>query len=384
MEAAGTVFECSYAPLRNGEGAVVGVVGVAGDLCDGRTGGSSCGGGGWLARFVESSPDLVTVAGSDGRIRYVSPAVEPLLGYTPEELVGLAPGLAGLVEEIIHPEDRELAARELAEAASGPAGPRPPVVAVRARHKDGSWRHFEGHVNNLTDDPAVGLVFVSRDVTERVRAEEEVRRLNGSLEAMVRERTARLREAVAGLEENERRLKESEERFRLAFEAAAVGMAHVAPGGAWLRVNDELSRIVGYGREEILGLTFQDITHPDDLGADLRHVERMLAGKISTYSMEKRYLRKDRARIWVRLTVSMVRDYRGEPDYFVSVVEDVTERKLRELVPDGLTPKELEVLRLICEGHTNREIASKLRYSTSTIKLHVQSILAKLRAKDRK
>lgn len=227
-------------------------------------------------------------------------------------------------------------------------------------------------------------MFVSRDVTERVRAEEEVRCLNRRLEAMVRERRAHLQEAISGLEENERRLKESEERFRLAFEAAAVGMAHVAPDGAWLRVNAELSRIVGYGREELLGLTFQDITHPDDLGADLRHVERMLRGEVSTYSMEKRYVRKDLSRIWVKLTVSMVRNHSDDPDYFVSVVEDITERKLGELVLDGLTPREIEVLRRVSQGQTNQEIAGELRYSTGTIKLCVQAILVKLRARNRK
>lgn len=383
VEAGGTLFECSYAPLRNG-GDVVGAVGVARDLRGGRAGGSSCGGEDWFARYVESSPDLVTVAGPDGRIRYVTPAVEDLLGYTPEEFAGLAPDLAGLVEEIIHPEDWELAVRELAEAASGPVGPRPPVVAVRAKHKDGSWRFHEGYVNNLAEDPLVGgLVFVSRDVTERVRAEEEVRRLNEGLEAMVRERTARLQEAVLVLEENERRLKESEERFRLAFEAAAVGIAHVSPGGRWIRVNDKLCEILGYGREELLSLTFQDITHPDDLDADLEHVEGMLRGEISTYSMEKRYIRKDRSRIWARLTVSMVRDH-GDADYFVSIVEDVTGRKLHEIVPDALTPRELDVLRLVSQGRTNGQIAAKLRYSTGTIKLCVQAILVKLRARNRK
>ena len=386
VEVEGLVLECSYAPLRNGEGSVVGAVGVARNLRGGRAGvPSSCGGEDWFARFVESSPDLVTVAGPDGLVRYVTPAVEGLLGYTPEEFVGLAPDLPRLVEEIIHPEDWEIAVRELAEAASSPAGPRPPVVAVRVRHKDGSWRSFEGHVNNLVDDPAVGgLVFVSRDVTERVRAEEEIRRLNEGLETMVRERTKRLEAAIAVLEENERRLKESEERFRLAFEAAAVGMAHVAPDGRWIRVNDKLCEIVGYGREELLGLTFQDITHPDDLDADLEHVRALLRGELSTYSMEKRYIKRDLSRIWARLTVSIVRAHANAPDYFVSVVEDVTERKLEELVPDALTSRELNVLRLVSEGRTNGQIAGELRYSTGTIKHRVQTILVKLRAKTRK
>ena len=83
-------------------------------------------------------------------------------------------------------------------------------------------------------------------------------------------------------------LKESEERFRATFHQAAVGVAHVGLDGRWLRVNERLSEIVGYPREELLGLTFQDITHPEDLETDLGYVRRLLAGESETYSIEKR------------------------------------------------------------------------------------------------
>ncbi|MDP9474747.1 MAG: PAS domain S-box protein [Actinomycetota bacterium] len=173
-------------------------------------------------------------------------------------------------------------------------------------------------------------------------------------------------------------LRESEERFRLAFEAAAVGMAHVAPDGRWLEINGKLSEIVGYPPEELLSLTFQDITHPDDLKKDLEHVRRMLVGEIDEYSMEKRYLRKDGRRVWASLRVSLVRDAYGEPGYFVSVIEEITERKHKELVPDPLTARELEVLGLVARRQTNKQIAEDLSYSLGTIKLHVQRIIAKL------
>ncbi|WP_439627054.1 PAS domain S-box protein [Gemmata sp.] len=104
-------------------------------------------------------------------------------------------------------------------------------------------------------------------------------------------------------------------------------MAHVRPDGRWLRVNRKLCDILGYGHDELLGLTFQDITHPADLAADLAHVERLLAGDIPTYAMEKRYVRKDRSPVWVNLTVSLARTPRGRPDYFISVVEDISPRK---------------------------------------------------------
>jgi PAS domain S-box-containing protein len=125
-------------------------------------------------------------------------------------------------------------------------------------------------------------------------------------------------------------LAKSEARFRATFENAAVGMAHVAPDGRWLRVNEALCRIVGYPADELVTKSFQDITHPDDLVADLAEVEGMLDGEIDRYNMDKRYLRKDGSIVWVRLTVGGVRKSDGSIDYFVSVVEDISARKQAE------------------------------------------------------
>jgi PAS domain S-box-containing protein len=125
----------------------------------------------------------------------------------------------------------------------------------------------------------------------------------------------------------EKALRESEERFRATFEQAAVGVSHVALDGSWIRVNQKLCDIVGYPRGELLSLTFQDITHPDDLDRDVGHLRRMLEGEMGTYSTEKRYIRKDGSLIWVNLTTSLLRDPFGEPKYFISVTEDTAERK---------------------------------------------------------
>jgi PAS domain S-box-containing protein len=157
----------------------------------------------------------------------------------------------------------------------------------------------------------------------------------------------------------------------------------VAPDGRWLRTNGKLSEIVGYTKEELLSLTFQDITHPEDLEKDLEHVNRMLLGEIETYSMEKRYVKKGGARVWVDLTVSSLRSGSGGISCFVSVVEDITERKLEEMMPDPLTGRELEVLRLVAGGRTNREIAKTLNYSVGMVKIHVGRIIAKLGARNR-
>jgi PAS domain S-box-containing protein len=129
-------------------------------------------------------------------------------------------------------------------------------------------------------------------------------------------------------------LQDSEKRFEATFEQAAVGMALVGLDGQWLRVNHKLCEIVGYSQPELLNKTFQDITHTDDLERDLMLVEQMLAGTIATYSMEKRYLRKDGCQIWVNLIVALARKPDGTPDYFISTVEDIDARKLATLELD--------------------------------------------------
>ncbi len=129
------------------------------------------------------------------------------------------------------------------------------------------------------------------------------------------------------LEEN---LREREARFRGTFENAAVGIAHVSTKGEWLDMNDRLCQITGYSREELLQLTFQDITHPDDLQLDLEQMNQMLRGEIDGYKMEKRYIRKDGEPVWVLLTGSAIRE-KGVIQYFISVIEDIIERKKAEL-----------------------------------------------------
>ena len=124
----------------------------------------------------------------------------------------------------------------------------------------------------------------------------------------------------------EAELRESETRYRGTFENAAMGVANVALDGRWIEVNQRLCDIVGYTREELLAGTFQDITHPDDLEEDLDHVRALLAGDVESYTMDKRYIRKDGTIVWIGLTVSLLADD-GAPRYFVSVIRDITERK---------------------------------------------------------
>jgi PAS domain S-box-containing protein len=122
--------------------------------------------------------------------------------------------------------------------------------------------------------------------------------------------------------------REGEARFRAAFEGAAHGIALVSSEGRWLMVNRALCALLGYTEAEMLAADFQSLTHPDDLEADLALVRRTLAGEIDRYELEKRYLHKEGRVIPTLLTVSLVRDERGAPRYFVSQVIDLT--RLRE------------------------------------------------------
>jgi len=128
----------------------------------------------------------------------------------------------------------------------------------------------------------------------------------------------------------ERALKESEARFRSTFDNAAVGIAHVGLDGSWLLVNNRLCEIVGYGRDELMRKTFQDVTHPEDLDADLALFAQLMQGEIASYTLEKRYVHRDGRIVWVSLTTAVQRDEAGQPLYCIAVVEDISRRKLAE------------------------------------------------------
>ncbi len=128
----------------------------------------------------------------------------------------------------------------------------------------------------------------------------------------------------------EQQLRESEQRFRLAFEHAPIGIAIVGLDGLFREVNPALCRLTGYPSDRLRALTFQDITHPDDLDAELSLLAQLLVGELDSYAMEKRYYSASGTLVWVLLTVSLVLADDGEPLYFVSQIQDITDRKMRE------------------------------------------------------
>src|SRR5947209_8359384 len=187
---------------------------------------------------------------------------------------------------------------------------RPAVELIAPEHRVEALRRFARRLDTHGELPGGESVLVARDGT---KVPVEVRsmllledgRPSGVLGIVhdLRER----RGAERALHDSERALQESEQRFRSAFEFAAIGMSLVALDGRFLQVNDSLCEIVGYAKDELQRLTFQDITYPEDLEPDLGFIEQMLNGEIRSYQMEKRYFHKLGHLVWVILSVSLVR-----------------------------------------------------------------------------
>jgi len=155
--------------------------------------------------------------------------------------------------------------------------------------------------------------------------------LHGRKMAMHFESEAREREQdIDSLKKSEEALRDSEVRFRNACDYAAVGMALVGIDGRFLRVNPALCIIIGYSADELLMLDFQTITHPEDLNRNLSNMRRLLDGDIASYEMEKRYFHKSKRVVWVQLNVSLVRDASLKPCYFITQIQNITQRRQNE------------------------------------------------------
>ena len=174
-----------------------------------------------------------------------------------------------------------------------------------------------------------------------------------------------LRRNASNLLETRSALEQSESQFRRIYENAAVGIALVSEEGRWLHINDSLCSLVGYDRDQLTHMTFQEITHPDDLETDLGLVTQMLEGRIDSYSMDKRYIRQDRSVVWVNLSVSLIADA-GETKTFIAIIRDISDRKTAEHKA-GEINQELEALvgeRTAKLVAANEELAS-FSYSVS-------------------
>jgi len=245
---------------------------------------------------LQSIGDAVIVTDARGLVELLNPVAEGLISWRQDEAAGRP---LEEVFRIVNEETRGKVENPVAKVL------REGVVVGLANHtiliaRDGTERPIADSGAPIRDEEEkiTGVVLVFRDQTDE-RAVQKA-------------------------------LQESEERFRATFEQAAVGVAHVALDGRFLLINDRFCRITGYDREELLQKTFREITHPDDVKTDEVRKQEVVDGTIPNYSLEKRYVRKDGAMIWISITVSLVREASGSPCYFIAVIEDITRRKRAE------------------------------------------------------
>ncbi len=254
----------------------------------------------WPWRFIELADSILLGLDRDGTVVYINQHGAETLDCPVSEILG-KDWFENFLPERLRDDVRRIFHQVCAGAANAPERYENAVLRRDGSERIVAWR------NALARDAAGNIVASlswGEDVTEQRRTE-----------------TA---------------LRTSETRFRATFEQAAVGMAHVGLDGRFLRLNKKLCELSGYSAAELKARTFPEITHPDDLGADIAQATALLAGDIPHYSMEKRYIRKDGSTVWANLTGSLVRDDQGRPDYFIAVVEDITRRKQSEaLLSDG-------------------------------------------------
>lgn len=254
-----------------------------------------------FAGILEIASDAVISVDEHQRITLFNQGAEKVFGYTTSEALGqpldlllptrFAQKHRQSVSDFAHSPGK---ARRMAERSQ-----------IFGRRKDGTEFPAEASISKLKVGNNIVFTAFLRDTSDAYQQAEQ------------RQRT-------------EETLRESEERFRSAFDNAAIGMALVAIDGRWLKVNRSLCDLVGYTEQELLSLSFQDITHPEDMDADLSYARQLLAGEIRSYQLEKRYFHADGHVVWILLSGSLVRDAQGNPLYFIGQIQDISERKQAE------------------------------------------------------
>jgi PAS domain S-box-containing protein len=239
--------------------------------------------------LFELSPDAIVAWDGNGVIQTANQAAAKLFGYDKaEDMVGRR------WLDFVAPEDRP-ARVELIRTLEKSGGIN--ENEFRMQRKDGTRFFIHSRRRTALDGAGnpVETISIARDITEHKQAE-----------------------AALYL---------SEARFRSTFEAAGHGMAMVDLDGRFLKVNAAFCRITGYSEDEMLARNYSDLTHPDDLAGSAKGVQLMRDGEVSTFEMEKRYVRKDGGIVWVQLNVSMVYDATGAPVHQVAQAQDITDRE---------------------------------------------------------
>ena len=243
-----------------------------------------------IKSLLDSTPDAVVIINQKGEIIHVNRQFINAFGYTYDELIDEQ--IEKLIPERFLEEHQKMREEYMADPYLRQMGFGREFFA---RCKNGTELPVEISLNHHRIAGETFILAAIRDISERIKTEESLR--------------------------------ESRERFSSAFEYAAIGMALVSTSGQWLKVNQSVCDLVGYSKEELWSMTFQDITHPEDLDLDLDNLQKMLRREIQNYKIEKRYYHKDGRIVWVLLNVSLVLSKEREPLYFISQIEDITDWK---------------------------------------------------------
>ncbi|MEG4323635.1 MULTISPECIES: PAS domain S-box protein [unclassified Microcoleus] len=210
---------------------------------------------------------------------------------------------------------------------------RPPTMAelLEQIHPDDKERFTEVVQKAVTEGTAY-------DIDHRIYFPSgEIRHVNCKAQAVKNELGQVVRLFGTAMDITDRKqaeiaLQESEQRFRAVFEQAAIGIVQVSPYGQFLKANQGFCKIVGSSELELKTRNVWEISHPEDVEADVESGKKLLAGEIFNYSIEKRFVRQDGSFVWANVTVSLVRDGFGEPSYGIAVIEDISDRKLAEAI----------------------------------------------------
>jgi PAS domain S-box-containing protein len=262
--------------------------------------------------LLDNSSDFIGIADPHGTPIYLNPAGRRMIGLGPEFPIErleiqdcYPPELRQFVGEVI------LTTMHERDSWSGET-----LLLNRATHKTLPVSDTHFLIRGENGGRVLGSGAVIRDISDARRIAHERE------EVLAREQEAR-RQAETVNEQ----LRESEGRFRLTIDNAPIGMALVALDGRFVRVNRVLCEITGYEAEEMTKLKFQEITYPDDVDSDVAQAARLVNGEVQRYQREKRYVRKDGSTVYTMLSVSILRARDGAPLYFISQIEDITERK---------------------------------------------------------
>lgn len=269
--------------------------------------------------IIESSLDMIVATDIDSRINEFNIAAQKTFGYNREEVIGKPVSIIYADEEeykqvqgVLHKEG--VCAQEIVN-----------------KRKDGSLFISFLSASTLKDEDGkvFGAMGVSRDITAAKKAEEELRL--------------------------------SEERHRAVYDQAYIGIARIGRVGRFLLVNQRLCDMFGYASEELYKKAFFELTHPSEVGESLKKWDALLSGEIKNFTSEQIYLHKNGSQIYANLTVSLVRDTTGSPNYYVAVFEDITVRKQQEKeLQESLKEKEVLLKEVHHRVKNNMQVISSI------------------------